>query len=136
MIETRRNVVIRDFAIFQLKLLLDAGKDFVLSMLSIGALVIDLLAGGGKRPRVFYSVMKAAEKFDLWLNLSGAISRLEQEGVEEKGLFGASEAGSDNLIGKIEGVVRREADKRSKKKRGFEAYDDFDLDDFDDELGN
>ena len=65
MIETRRNVVIRDFAIFQLKLLLDAGKDFVLSMLSIGALVIDLLAGGGKRPRVFYSVMKAAEKFDL-----------------------------------------------------------------------
>ncbi len=124
MIETHRKVVIRDFAIFQLKLFLDAGKDFVLSMLSIGALAVDLLAGGGKRPRLFYSVMRVAERFDLWLNLNGAISRLEREGIEEQGLFGASEAGSDNLIGKIEEVVRREAEKRSNKG---DASDDFGL---------
>ena len=114
MIETERKVVVRDFAIFQFKLLIDAGKDFVLSAMSIVALVIDLFAGGGRRPRLFYSVMRSAERFEEWLNLNGAISRLEQEGVEEKGLFGASEAGSDRMIGKIEDVVRREAENRRK----------------------
>lgn len=121
MIETERKVVLRDFAIFQFKLLIDAGKDVVLSALSIGALVIDMFAGGGRRPRLFYSVMRGAERFEEWLNLNGAISRLEQEGVEERGLFGSSEAGSDRVIGKIEDAVRREAENRRRRK-----YGDFD----------
>lgn len=123
MIETERNVVIRDFAIFQLKLLVDAGKDIVLSALSIGALVIDLFAGGGKRPRLFYSVMRGAERFEHWLNLNGAISRLEQDGVEEKGLFGSSAAGSDRIIGKFEERVRREAENR-RRDRPTDDLDD------------
>lgn len=105
-IRAPRKVLIRDFAIFQLKLLLDGAKDLVLSGLSFGALVIDLLSGGGTRPRVFYSVLALSERFDLWLNLSGAVSRLEEEELDEDGLFGASEAGSDTLLGKVEEVVR------------------------------
>ena len=101
-----RNVVVRDFAIFQVKLLLDGFKDVALSALSLGALVIDLLSGGGSRPRVFYSVLAISERFDLWLNLSGAVSRLEEEELDEDGLFGASEAGSDTLLGKMEELVR------------------------------
>ena len=112
MIETTRKVVARDFAIFQLKLLMDAAKDVVLSSLSIGALVIDMVSGGGKRPRLFYSVLKLSERFDLWLNLNGAMERLEAGDIDEEGLFGASEAGSDSLLGKIEEVVKNQTKSR------------------------
>lgn len=105
-IEASRSVVIRDFAIFQVKLFLDAAKDGVLAALSVGALVVDLLSGGGRRPRLFYSVLAMSERFDLWLNLSGAVSRLESEQLGDDGLFGASDAGSDSLLGKIEELVR------------------------------
>lgn len=105
-VEASRSVVIRDFAIFQVKLLLDAAKDGVLAALSVVALVVDLLSGGGRRPRLFYSVLAMSERFDLWLNLSGAVSRLENEQLGDDGLFGASDAGSDSLLGKIEELVR------------------------------
>lgn len=105
-ITARRRVVVRDFAIFQLKLFLDGLKDVSLSALSLGALVLDLLSGGGRKPRLFYSVLAISERFDLWLNLSGAVSRLEEEELDDEGLFGASEAGSDSLLGKVEEIVR------------------------------
>jgi hypothetical protein len=105
-IEASRSVVIRDFAIFQVKLLIDAAKDGILAALSVGALVLDLLSGGGRRPRLFYSVLAMSERFDLWLNLSGAVSRLETEQLDDDGLFAASDAGSDSLLGKIEEMVR------------------------------
>ncbi|HSG49559.1 MAG TPA: hypothetical protein VLA43_17190, partial [Longimicrobiales bacterium] len=105
-ITARRRVVVRDFAIFQLKLFLDGLKDLALSGLSLGALVLDLLSGGGRKPRLFYSVLAMSERFDLWLNLSGAVSRLEEEELDDEGLFGASEAGSDSLLGKVEEMVR------------------------------
>lgn len=105
-IRATRGVVLRDFAIFQLKLLLDGFKDVVLSALSLGALVLDLLSGGGRRPRLFYRILGMSERFDMWLNLSGAVTRLETEELDEDGLFGASPAGSDTLLGKVEELVR------------------------------
>ncbi|HSM04028.1 MAG TPA: hypothetical protein VK858_05380 [Longimicrobiales bacterium] len=116
-IQARRSVVIRDFAIFQLKLLLDAAKDGVLAALSVGALVLDLLSGGGRKPRLFYSVLAMSERFDLWLNLSGAVSRLESEELDDDGLFGASEAGSDSLLGRIEELVRGGDEPGSRKRK-------------------
>ncbi len=115
-IQARRSVVLRDFAIFQFKLLLDAAKDGILATLSVGALVIDLLSGGGRRPRLFYSVLALSERFDLWLNLSGAVSRLETEELDDEGLFGASEAGSDSLLGRIEEIVRGGDEPRSRRR--------------------
>lgn len=105
-IRASRGVVLRDFAIFQLKLLLDGFKDVVLSALSVGAVVLDILSGGGRRPRLFYKVLGMSERFDLWLNLSGAVTRLEQDELGDDGLFGASESGSDTLLGRVEEIVR------------------------------
>ena len=116
-VQARRSVVLRDFAIFQFKLLLDAAKDGILVTLSVGALLIDLLSGGGRRPRLFYSVLALSERFDLWLNLSGAVSRLENEELDDEGLFGASEAGSDSLLGRIEEIVRGGDEPRSSRKK-------------------
>jgi len=98
-----RSVTIRDFLIFQLKVVLDGLKDVVVFHVSIGAVLLDLLSGGGKRPRLFYSVLRLSERVDLWLNVHGAAERLDKT---DDGLFGASDAGSDTLVGKLEQMVR------------------------------
>lgn len=100
-----RGVTFRDFAIFQLKLALDGLKDILVFNVSIGAMLIDLIAGRGRRPRLFYSVLRGSERFDAWLNLHGVVERMDAEGGED-GLFGASEAGSDSLVGRLEEMFR------------------------------
>ena len=96
-------VSVRDFAIFQLKLLIDGAKDGAVFAMSFAAFGIDLVFRRHGRRRIFYKVMRVSERFDLWLNLHGAT-----EGAEEDvdGLFGGSEAGSDTLLGQIEQMVR------------------------------
>lgn len=113
MIEATRSVTFRDFLIFQLKLLLDGAKDFILFQVAIAAMVLDFISGRGKRPRLFYSVLRHSERFDLWLNLNGALEKLEEGDVGDDGLFGASVAGSDTLLGKIEQLVRGGDEPRS-----------------------
>jgi hypothetical protein len=97
-----RGVIIRDLLIFQIKLFLDGLKDVVMSPLAIGAAALDLLAPTSKRGARFYAVMRVGERMDRWLNLFGAT---ERAGEHEEGLFGASRAGSDSLLGKIEAYV-------------------------------
>ena len=96
-------VSVRDFAIFQLKLLIDGLKDGAVFGVSFVAFAADLVFRRHGRRRFFYRVMRVSERFDLWLNLHGAA-----EGAESDldGLFGVSEAGSDSLLGQIEQLVR------------------------------
>ncbi len=104
-----RKVTIRDFMIFQLKLWLDGLHDFMAIWLSIGAIILDFISGRGRRPRLFYSVVRMSERFDKWLNLHSVAERLESGDFDvdtDDGFFGASSAGDDNLIGQIEQLVR------------------------------
>lgn len=105
---TPLDVTARDFAIFQVKLLLDGLKDFILFNLSIGAFALDVVSGRGRR-RFFYRVMELGERVDLWLNLHGAAGAAESTG---DGLFGASRAGSETLLGTVEQWVRGGDDPR------------------------
>lgn len=100
-----RGVTLRDFMIFQLKLALDGLKDFVAIWLSTGAIILDVIAGRGKRPRLFYSVVRGSERFDKWLNLHSVVARMD-EMDDDDGFFGASAAGDDSLIGQIEQLAR------------------------------
>ena len=100
--KSSRSVLIRDFLIFWLKLWLDSFKDVVLIQISIVAVIIDLLLGK-KRTRLFYTVMRLGERFDLWLNLHGALADGEASG---DGLFGGSKAGSKTLLGQLEQMDR------------------------------
>lgn len=100
-----RSVTLRDFAIFQVKLALDGLKDFFAIWLSTGAIILDFLAGRGKRPRLFYSVVRASERFDRWINLHSVIERMDDADTDD-GLFGGSESGEDSLVGQIEKLVR------------------------------
>lgn len=106
MLQARRSVMLRDLAIFLVKLALDGAKDVALINLALGAAFLDVLSGGGRRPRLFYGVLRLSERFDLWLNLNGAMERMEAGESGDDGLFGASTAGSDTLLGKLEELVR------------------------------
>lgn len=111
-----RGVTVRDFFIFQLKLVIDGLKDLAIFQISIGAIVLDILAGRGRRPRLFYSVLKLSERFDHWINLHGVSERLDDPDNED-GLFGASKAGSDTLLGKLEQLVRGGDEPRGGRRR-------------------
>lgn len=106
MLQARRSVMLRDLVIFLVKLAIDGLKDLVLMNLALGAALLDLISGGGTRPRLFYSVLRLSERFDLWLNLNGAVEKMDSGLAGDDGLFGASTAGSDSLLGQIEELVR------------------------------
>ena len=116
MVMATRGVTVRDYVIFQVKLWLDGMKDLAVIVLSTGALVLDLIAGKGRRPRLFYTVLRASERFDRWINLHAAMERLEA-GESDDGLFGASTAGEDTLLGQIEQLARG-GDTPRRVKRG------------------
>lgn len=105
----RRGTLLRDLLIFQFKLVLDGLKDIALIQLSIGAALFDLLFHRPGRPMLFYSVLRLSERFDLWMNLYGASARAE---LDDDGLFGASRAGSNTMLGQLERLVRNRVDPR------------------------
>ncbi len=96
-----RWVIVRDLAIFQLKLFLDGLVDLVLSPLAIAAACVEILLVGRRRGRLFYAVLRIGERADLWLNLYGASRTADADG-----LFGGSRAGSDTLLGELEQRIR------------------------------
>lgn len=104
---TSKRVLIRDLMIFWLKLLIDGLKDVVLFQIAFGAAVFDILFGRAGRPLLFYNVLRLSERFDLWINLYGATGAAEASG---DGLFGASRAGSNSLLGRLEQLVRQRVD--------------------------
>ena len=113
--EATTNVTIRDFLIFQVKLLIDGAKDVAVFQVSILAILLDLITGRGRKPRFFYAVLRLSERFDLWLNLHGAAEGLPDT---DDGLFGASPAGSPTLLGQLESWVRGGDEPRSRDGEG------------------
>ena len=101
-----RNVTLRDFGIFQLKLFLDGFGDLVAFNLSIIAIILDFISGRGRKPRLFYSVVRASERFDKWINLHGVIERMDESGTDE-GLFGGTDGDDDSLVSEIERLVEK-----------------------------
>ena len=99
-----KGALLRDLMIFQIKLVLDGLKDVALIQISILAAAHDLLFARPGGPLLFYGVLRLSERLDLWMNLYGAATRAEDT---DEGLFGASRAGSNTLLGKLEQIVRK-----------------------------
>ncbi len=119
--DPRTKVSIRDFAIFQLKLLIDGLKDGAVFTVSFVAFAADLVFRRHGQRRYFYKVMRVSEKFDLWLNLHGAAERAE---ASDDGLFGVSRAGSNTLLGKLEQITRGGDEPSRKLDAGGDSSDD------------
>jgi len=120
---TSRNVTLRDFLIFQLKLALDGTKDLVAFNLSIVAIILDFISGRGKRPRLFYSVVRASERFDKWLNLHSVVGRMDERGSDE-GLFGGADDDDDTIVGEIERLIKGQSLSKEEVVRRLRAGSD------------
>lgn len=118
--EIPNTVLIRDVLIFQLKLWLDGFKDLVLSPLSIGAAILDLLSGPGPKGYRLYRVLRRGERFDLWLNLYRGSGAAESSG---EGLFGGSEPGDDTMLGRLESMVDADRVRRAAGRRAAPPHD-------------
>lgn len=103
-----QGVVFRDFVGFLLKLALDGMRDFVVVHLSVVAIVVDLIAGSGQRPRRFYAVVRMSRRFDQWLNLHGMKALSEAESTDGEP---SPETDADALIGQFETLMKESGDK-------------------------
>ncbi|HSJ13774.1 MAG TPA: hypothetical protein VK939_05130 [Longimicrobiales bacterium] len=97
-----KGVILRDLAIFQIKLAIDGLKDLVLMPASFAAAAADVLFPGERPGHRFYFVLQLGERFDGWLNLFSAADSAD---ARAGGLFGASRAGSNSLLGRMEAMV-------------------------------
>jgi hypothetical protein len=77
-------------------------KDVALVWMAGFAVLADLLTGGPRRGRYFYSVMRLGERIDLWLNIYAPANRAA---LNPEGLFGESRAGDRTYMGKMEEML-------------------------------
>jgi hypothetical protein len=103
-LDTPRRVVLRDFLLFEIKLVLDGLKGVGISLLAFPAILLDLLHPGARAGHRFYGVMRLGERLDRWLSLYGFAEAAEGD---PEGLFGVSRAGSPTLLGRLETLVNR-----------------------------
>lgn len=87
--------LIRDVAAFQLKLLLDTLRDLILSPVSLGAALLDLLLAKIQSPRFFHAVLRLGERSEEWIDLWSA----------GRGSRASQHSNVDALLAHVEAVV-------------------------------
>jgi hypothetical protein len=103
--------LMRDAAGFQVKVLLEALRDLVLSPLSLIATLADLALLSTRKPTFFYAVLKLGERSEHWIDLWSAASRGHRETRE-----GEATPNADWLLDRVEALIR---DPRSGKKNAL-----------------
>ncbi len=82
---TNRWELLRNIALFQMKLALDALRDLVISPVSIIAGLADLITGGKNPGHRFYRVLIAGRFSETWINLFGQADHMEPESGKHGG---------------------------------------------------
>lgn len=71
-----RWTLIRDVAVFQVKLVVDGLRDLFLLPISLVAGLISLLKGGAEPGSEFYDLLRVGRRSEHWINLFGAAEHL------------------------------------------------------------
>lgn len=71
--------LIRDIIGFQVRLVIDGLRDFLLVPVSLVVGILSLLKPGRAPGNGFYSLLRAGKKTDHWINLFGAADRAEDD---------------------------------------------------------
>lgn len=93
--------LIRDIAVFQLKVGVDALRDLALVPVSLVAGALDLIRGGERPGKLFYDVLDAGRRTENWINLFGDLDgrRFGQTtGEPDEPLIDSVAARLENLI--------------------------------------
>lgn len=100
-----RRDLVRDVAIFQVKVIVDGFRDLLLVPLSLVAGLISLLSGGREPGPEFYDLLKLGRRSDRWINLFGAAERLHGPPTTDEG-FGGTDI--DRFAARVEEFVVEE----------------------------
>lgn len=95
-----RAALIRESLVFQVKLLVDGTRDFLLVPVALVATLVGLLRGGTDPGREFQRVLELGRQSEQWINLFG-----KHDPVGEAGQAGSL----DMLLTRAEQVVREQA---------------------------
>jgi hypothetical protein len=96
---------LRDVAVFQVKMFLSNLRDLALMPISLIAAVVDLIYKGDRAGALFYKVLRWGAHSEEVINVYGAIQ-------QQLGDFKVNPAYTvDAVIGRLEGVLKREYDK-------------------------
>lgn len=98
----RRSALLREAVVFQLKLVADGLRDFVLVPVSFIAAIAGLLRGGDEVDREFRQVIELGRQSEQWINLFGNHQPATSDGPE---------ASLDSLLHRAEEVVREQTRK-------------------------
>jgi hypothetical protein len=95
---TRKDVrgLLRDVGVFQLKLLVDALRDLVMSPIALAAAALDLLLSGQQPPQYFRAMLRTGQRSEAWIDLWAAAYAED----------GDRAAGVDDLLLRIEQSLR------------------------------
>ena len=92
-----RGQLLRDVAVFQIKVLVDGLRDVLMVPVSLAAAVFSLLHPGSRPGPEFYDVLKLGRRSEEWINLFGAADRMTDDGA----------AGTASARGDIDDLVLR-----------------------------
>ena len=110
--------LIRDVAVFQMKLLLDASRDVVLSPLSLLAGAIDLLRGSEPPGRSFDRLLAAGRRSEVWINLFGG-PRVDAPAE----IDGPRDRNVDSIVRHVERLIARQHARGGVTSTAKEAID-------------
>ena len=95
----KRNALVRETLILQLKLVADGFRDFALVPVSLFATLAGLIRGGDDVDREFRKVIELGRQSEQWINMFG-----QHEPLGKAGPVGSI----DNLLTRAEEVVREQ----------------------------
>jgi len=98
-----RRTLIRDVAMFQVKLIVDGFRDLVLVPVSLVTGIISLMSGKEGEPGPqFYYLLGLGKQSEQWINLFGALKNAPPD-MEQVQPF--PDADMDDIVGRIETFV-------------------------------
>ncbi len=100
-----RWMLIRDVAVFQVKLVFDGLRDLILVPVSLIAGIVSLVKGGESPSSEFYDLLKVGRRSERWINLFGAASHYHGP-PSEKEKFAVEDI--DVMVSRVESFVVEE----------------------------
>ena len=97
-----RWTLIRDVAVFQVKLVFDGFRDLLLLPISLIAGFASLIKGGRTPSSDFYDLLRVGRRSELWINLFGAASHMHGPPSDED-RFPVEDV--DEMVSRVESYV-------------------------------
>lgn len=103
--EVGRWVLIRDVAVFQVKLLLDGFRDLLLVPISLVTGLISLVNYGKESGSEFYDLLRLGRQTEKWINLFGAARRDDGQDTGEHEGTPANPVTVDEVVSRVETFI-------------------------------